>query len=63
MPHFFCPKSSCLVKVTNLLGQIVLTELIPQEKTQIDIRNLDNGIHFIKVYNNNSKQTIKLIKE
>jgi hypothetical protein len=51
------------VTISNVLGQLVLTEQISQEKTQISIQNLENGIYFVELNHNNIKQSIKIIKQ
>jgi hypothetical protein len=49
--------------ITNVLGEVVLSEKLSQEKTQVNIEQLKNGIYFVEIYQNNSKKTVKLIKE
>jgi hypothetical protein len=49
--------------VVNVLGEVVLSEPVTQEKTQINIADLKSGIYFVEVYQNNTRQVIKLIKE
>ena len=44
--------------ITNICGQIVMQGTISSDNQQIDIRNLENGMYFIKIGN----ETIKIIK-
>ncbi|MGZ3931094.1 MAG: LamG-like jellyroll fold domain-containing protein, partial [Bacteroidia bacterium] len=55
------PNTTAVVK--NVLGQVILSEPVSQEKTVIDAASLKNGIYFVEVYMENTKQTIKFIKE
>jgi hypothetical protein len=52
------------VSVNDLLGREVMT-LTPEilRTITLDTHNFDNGIYFIKVYNNNDSYSVKLIKE
>lgn len=55
-------KSDCHIEVFNLLGELVLkTDL--QSGIPIDIHEKQSGVYFLNVFNFNSKQTYKLIKQ
>lgn len=51
------------IKITNLLGEIVLSEVITATVQTININNLNNGIYFVSVVNNKFTFSTKLIKE
>ncbi|MBA3663779.1 MAG: T9SS type A sorting domain-containing protein [Bacteroidetes bacterium] len=55
--------NSATVMITDVSGRIVLSETVSNESTQMNIQSLQNGIYFINVNNNNSKQVIKFIKD
>ncbi len=51
------------VIVTNILGEVVLTNTLNAGKQTIDISNQSNGIYFVRFSDKSKEQTIKLIKE
>lgn len=52
-----------LVTVYDLLGRIVVTpEIYREDDAQIDLQNLNAGIYILKVNQNNSTKTFKIIK-
>ncbi len=52
------------VQVVSLLGQLVKEEELKIENKKIDISTLQNGVYFLKVYDNNKLiGTTKIIKE
>lgn len=53
--------SELLIK--NMLGQTVLTKELKAGKQLIDIQEIQNGVYFVNVVQQNKKHTIKLIKE
>jgi hypothetical protein len=55
--------TNTVITLINVLGQTVLTEQISQEKTQINIQDLDNGVYFVELNYNNVKRSLKIIKQ
>ena len=51
------------IEILNVTGQIVHTVNITSKNQQIDLRNLSNGLYFIKVSNDKYFKTEKLIIE
>jgi hypothetical protein len=51
------------IEILNVTGQIVHTVNITSKKQQIDLRNLSNGLYFIKVSSDKYFKTEKLIIE
>lgn len=49
------------IQIFNSLGDLVYTQNNVSENTEINSENLTNGIYFIKVFENNIIQTLKLI--
>jgi hypothetical protein len=55
--------TSTEISVTNILGEIILSEKLFSGKQAINIQNQPPGIYFINVVSNKNQQTVKLIKE
>ncbi len=56
--------SSMNLSIYNIYGDLLhLTSQTVEGKTQIDIRNLDNGIYFINSISNNTHYSGKFIKQ
>jgi hypothetical protein len=51
------------ISVINVLGQVVLNKQAAEEKTLLNLQELENGIYFININNGLSKQTIKIVKQ
>jgi hypothetical protein len=51
------------IMITNIFGQVILTETVMAGKQTLDIKNHANGIYFVKLIKDGKQQTIKLIKE
>lgn len=53
------------VKITiyNMLGSIISSFKASQNKTEIDLRNENNGIYFIRIANSNGAITKKIVKD
>ncbi len=52
------------IEITNTLGQIVQTSNIQHQTTALNISNLQNGIYFLQVFNNEKLiGTAKILKE
>ncbi len=49
------------ITVTDILGKIILEEKLIAGKNKIDLRNEPLGIYFVKVVNQNSQSTIKIL--
>ena len=49
------------IRMFNLAGQNLLSELASSEKQTIDISNLQRGIYFVKINSGNSEEVRKLI--
>jgi hypothetical protein len=45
--------ASTPLSVTNALGQLIIEEELVQNKKEIDISKLPNGVYFLKVKNKN----------
>lgn len=50
-----------LIEIFNAYGQQVLTQSINKEITQVATSNLNNGVYFVKVSQNNNAQTVRVI--
>jgi len=51
------------IEITSLEGQMVFSKLINQNKTILSIEELNNGIYFLKMVDENNKQSVvKLVK-
>jgi|GEM_PF-6263645 len=51
-------------KITNMLGQVLLTNTIQQQATSIDVSNLASGMYIFNVFSDNDKvQTLKFFKQ
>ncbi|MCF6280383.1 MAG: T9SS type A sorting domain-containing protein [Flavobacteriaceae bacterium] len=48
------------IRITNITGQTVMSDLIDQNNNQIDIKGLSKGFYFVEI---EGKKTIKLIKK
>jgi hypothetical protein len=55
--------SKTSITVTNVLGQTVLKRNVIEEKTLLNIQELENGIYFVNVTHNGVKQINKIIKQ
>ncbi|GEM_PF-888925 len=51
-----------LLSIFNLSGQEILEKIISKQTTQLDISHLPAGIYILKVENDKTIQTVKLIK-
>lgn len=51
------------VMITDVFGQVILTETVKVGKQTLDIKNHANGIYFVRLIKDGKQQTIKLIKE
>lgn len=52
-----------IISIYDVYGKLVLKQNLNYEKTDIKIRNLMNGIYFLRINNNESFKIIKIIKE
>ena len=55
--------SQVQLSISNLDGKQLITRQITQPKTQIDISNLPNGVYFVRVTNDKTIVTGKIIKQ
>jgi len=51
------------IELTDLTGRIILTESTTNDKLNVNISTLANGVYFVKVQSNNTVEIIKLIKQ
>jgi len=52
-----------ILNIYNTQGQLILSKLIDNEVTEIDIKSLTSGVYLLKVINVNNFEVIKFIKE
>ncbi len=50
------------VIITNQLGEVLINELLQTRESLINIKDLPNGIYFVKVLDDSKVQIIKIIK-
>jgi len=51
------------IDLTDITGRVILTESTVNDKLNVNINTLSNGVYFVKVKSNNSVEIIKLIKQ
>jgi hypothetical protein len=51
------------VKISNLLGQELISRSIQSKDTQIDLSSLQNGTYFIEIFVEDYSKTIKIVKQ
>jgi len=51
------------VNIYNLIGELVLTEQIKNTTAQLNTTHLQNGVYLVEIQNQNSKQTLRLVKQ
>jgi hypothetical protein len=56
-------ESNKQVEITNILGEKILTQLLFEGQSNININEQPAGIYFIKISFDNKQQVIKIIKE
>jgi hypothetical protein len=52
-----------IIEVVDVTGKIVATSTSNLEVVHVNIKNLANGIYYVKIQSNNSVEVIKLVKE
>ena len=50
------------IKIYNVLGKLILSDIVNSNKNKVDVSSLQKGIYLIKVTSGNSTTTKKLIK-
>lgn len=50
------------ISIINYTGKIIYDDVVHGLKHKLSIEHLDQGVYFVKVYNENYSETIKLIK-
>ena len=55
--------NSTFLKITNLLGEMILSSIISQNKCRVDISNFPSGIYFIQIQSGNNSFVKKIIKK
>lgn len=50
-------------QLVNMLGQTVSSNNLVNGTAQINVTNLANGVYFVRLINNNSVQTVKVVKK
>ncbi|MBK6836031.1 MAG: T9SS type A sorting domain-containing protein [Bacteroidetes bacterium] len=63
LSYYFNKEEGVKLDLTNLIGQSIYKQDIADRagKIKIDTQQLPNGIYFIRLYNNNRSETIKLV--
>lgn len=56
-------ESSRLIEISNVLGQTIVSEILPEGKNTIKIADQPAGIYFVKINFIDKQQVIKIIKE
>ncbi len=51
------------IQVTDIAGRVVLTTTSLNDKVNVNINNLTNGIYFVKIVSNNVTEVIKVVKQ
>ena len=51
------------IQVTDVAGRVVLTTTSLNDKVNVNINNLTNGIYFVKIVSNNVTEVIKVVKQ
>lgn len=51
------------VSITDISGKTILTQNIEASKSVINFEDITNGVYFVSIIENGTKQTIKVIKE
>jgi hypothetical protein len=60
---FMTPKHKCLnVSLYSSNGMLILEEIINHEINSIDMSKLSNGLYFVKLFNHDFSEVIKIIK-
>lgn|GEM_PF-1607913 len=54
---------NALISICTVQGQLLLTQPIEQEQTELDMSNYRNGIYILTVSNNDKTEVTKLVKE
>jgi hypothetical protein len=56
--------SEITVKVFNMVGELVYSDILMSDKTRIDLNDLSGGIYFVAFYEKNRMiKTVKIVKE
>ncbi len=55
--------SGTKINVTDIIGQVIISETMLTGRQQLDISNYANGVYFIKAMQKDRQQTIKIIKK
>jgi len=59
---FIKTQQDSTIKIYNVLGKLILSDIVNSNKNKIDVSSLQKGIYLIKVTSGNSTTTKKLIK-
>jgi uncharacterized repeat protein (TIGR01451 family) len=51
------------IKVTSVLGQVIITKEINAKHHEIDLSSLEKGVYFVTIMCQDSEKTIKILKE
>jgi len=61
--HKYTQKQKVKIQISNVIGEYVLQGELTSRTNDIDLSVLPKGIYFLKIINQNSLQTIKLVKQ
>ena len=59
---FIKTQQDSTIKIYNVLGKLILSDIVNSNKNKVDVSSLQKGIYLIKVTSGNSTTTKKLIK-
>ena len=59
---FIRTEQNSTIKIYNVLGKLILSDIVNSNKNKVDVSSLQKGIYLIKVTSGNSTTTKKLIK-
>jgi hypothetical protein len=55
-------KANCVIEITNVLGEVVISQNTFSSKTTVNISNLKEGMYIVSLVNGKDSATTKLIK-
>ncbi|MBI9036181.1 MAG: T9SS type A sorting domain-containing protein [Bacteroidales bacterium] len=56
-------EANTTIKLMDVSGKLLKTNITNENKAQVDLSNLENGLYFIEVNSGNEKATYRAIKE
>lgn len=55
--------SNSTIEVINLLGEVVYTAITSNEKTQVNINNVNTGVYFVRIKDSSTTRIQKIVKQ